>query len=211
MNSIHCESNTRKHIKEPEFVYREPITSLSSSTSIFGPSIRLLASFITLGISEDIHQKIKNIFVGVLSKQLTRSPTKEIRTEKLNLFKCYRNEVYHRSSSLSVKIGEKAYLDGMIVQSEQKSEKYVIWLNGLGGSYEERLGIVGEYADDLNANVLLFNYRGTGNSISSGPTRPQDLVVDTLAMITYLINIKGVNIKDIVIYGFSLGGGLYIE
>ena len=214
MNNIHItrsilsESQMRKHIKETEFLYKEPIRPLSTSTSILGPTIRLCASFITLGISEDIHRKIKNTFITMMSKQLTRGPTKENRNEKLNLFKCYRNDVYHRSSSLSVQIGKKAQLNGMLIQPELESKKYVVWLNGLGGSYEGKLGVVGEYANDLNANVLLFNYRGTGDSTSSVPVKPKDLVTDTIAMIAYLTHVKGISPNDIVIHGFSLGGGV---
>lgn len=180
----------------------------SQSRSILGPAVRLFATFITLGVSENVNKGFKKILAIGLSKALTICPSKEMRQEWLEEFKT--DPHYRNSTGLSVKIGEKAQLDGVIIKPNigGESEKYVIWLNGLGCPFEAKLSLAGDYADTINANILMFNYRGIGDSISSGPTKPEDLVTDTKAMIAYLIDVKGVKPEDIVIHGHSLGGGV---
>lgn len=189
-----------------EFTYREPSKPVSTKTSIIGPAIRLIGTFLTLGLSEDVHRSFKKILVAGLNKTLaTTNLSNEERAVRMEKFK--KDPAYKNSTQLFVEIDKQAKLEGMLVAPSIQSEKYIIWLNGLGGCYESQLERLGEYADTLEANVLVFNYRGVGDSTSNRPVRPKDLVTDTKAMIAFLTE-KGVAPEDIVIHGFSLGGGV---
>lgn len=191
-----------------EFTYKEARKPSDTSTSIIGPTVRLVATFLTLGISEDIHKKVKKTIVANLSKALTyNGRSKEDRQNSMDGFK--KSDHYGSATRLSVQVGEKTKLDGMIIKPllVGESEKYVIWLNGIGADYEGKLADACVYADTVSANILVFNYRGNGDSTTNGPTKPKDLVTDTLAMITLLTE-RGVKPEDIVIHGYSLGGGV---
>lgn len=205
----------KEPVKEPElakaeFNYQEPNkTETESAMRLIAPAVRLFATFVTLGFSEDIHKAIKKTLVATLSSFLTAEQiSKEDRQAGLDEFK--KDAHYSQATKLTVNVGEKAALDGMLIKpnTEVESQKYVILLNGLGEVYEAKLTEAGEYADQANANILIFNYRGTGDSTSAEPTRPKDLVADTMAMIEYLKKEKGVKPEDIVIHGYSLGGGV---
>jgi hypothetical protein len=200
-----------KSLARAEFTYQPQAApgSPSNSRSILGPAVRLFATFITLGVSEDIHRNIKKVLVATLSKVLTYEQL--TKTELHQFIKEFKNDDHFKKATrLTVNVGSDATLDGMLIKpkSSGESEKYVIWLNGLGGRYETKLEDTSRYADDAQANILIFNYRGCGNSTSNGPIQPKDLITDTMAMIAYLTEVKGVKPEDIVVHGFSLGGGV---
>lgn len=78
----------------------------------------------------------------------------------------------------------------------------------MGESYEPKLCRAADYANEVDANVLVFNYRGCGDSSSTGvPPTPNDFVTDKIAMVAYLKS-NGVKPEDITIHGYSLGGGI---
>lgn len=194
-----------------EFSFNEPEKISSDSKSIAGPVTRLIASFLTLGLSENVNSKIKKTLVPILGSILTSSQSAEERKEGLDDFKSNRSGQYKKSQNINVNIGDKVKLDGMVIKPKVTPEgeaKYVIWLNGLGESYEPKLCRAADYANEVDANVLVFNYRGCGDSSSKGaaPT-PNDFVTDTMAMVAYLKS-TGVKPEDITIHGYSLGGGI---
>lgn len=191
-----------------EFTYTEVAKPPSESKAILGPAVRLFATFITLGFSEDIHKVVKRTLVATLSKVITSDlDTKDARENFAKAFK--HSDHYKKAEKLSVSVGDKATLDGMLIKPEPsgESKKYVIWLNGLEGCYERKLDEAVQYADEVQANILVFNYRGCGDSTSNGPVQPKDLVTDTLAMIAFLKD-RGVDPEDIVVHGYSFGGGI---
>lgn len=206
-----ADQNLKPEEKAPlakiKFTYKEESKPSDNSTSITGPAVRLVATFLTLGISEDIHKKIKKKIVATLSKALTQN-ARSARDRQDSIEKFKQNVHYDKATSLSVQVGKTARLDGMLIKPALvESKKYVIWLNGLGEDYEGKLTEACIYADKVQANILLFNYRGCGDSTTDGPTKPKDLVTDTLAMIAFLTE-QGIEAEDIVIHGFSLGGGV---
>jgi pimeloyl-ACP methyl ester carboxylesterase len=58
----------------------------------------------------------------------------------------------------------------------------------------------------LQANILAFDYRGVGQSEGTA-TSARDLEQDTLAAYTYLTTVENAKNSQIVIHGWSLGGG----
>lgn len=194
-----------------EFTFTEPEKISNDSKSIAGPLTRLIASFLTLGLSENVNSKIKKTLVPILGSILTQGQIKEKRQEGLNDFKKGYPVQYKKSQNIKVNVGDKVKLDGMVIKPKVQADgeaKYVIWLNGLGESYEPKLCRAADYANEVNANILVFNYRGCGDSSSAlAPPTPNDFVTDTMAMVAYLKS-TGIKAEDITIHGYSLGGGI---
>jgi hypothetical protein len=42
---------------------------------------------------------------------------------------------------------------------KEEDQKWLLWLNPNGASYEEEFGFLMNYGRDIGANVLAFNYR----------------------------------------------------
>lgn len=203
-------SRAAKTVAKDEFTYHvDAAPAVPNTNSAIWPAVRLFATFMTLGVSESVNKGIKKILVIGLSKALTTTySTREKRQEWLNEFK--KDPHYKDATRLSVKIGENTQLDGVLIKPNLggESEQYVIWLNPLTASFEGKLRLTADYADTIDANILIFNYRGTGESTSNWPVKPEDLVTDTKAMIAYLTEVKGIKPENIVIHGHSLGGGV---
>jgi uncharacterized protein len=89
------------------------------------------------------------------------------------------------------------------------NKKYtILYSHGNGGNISYYNTIL-KLADSLNCNVLLYDYRGYG--LSKGKiSKEQDLYNDIHAAHTYL---KKQNVADsnLIIYGYSLGGGVSAE
>jgi alpha/beta superfamily hydrolase len=86
------------------------------------------------------------------------------------------------------------------------NQKWTLWLHGNGSFFEHSLESLTEFAEEVNCNLLTFNYRGVGKSQGVALTE-FDLVVDARAFFEYLLSC-GVLSGNILIYGFSLGGGV---
>lgn len=167
---------------------------------------RLIAGVITLGLSEILKKTAG--FALTTSGELS----KESRKNALRDFKEENPEYSAIADKLKIKTSDGAKLDGMIIKPGKNAtgpseQTYVVWLNGLGQSYESKLNFAVEYANVANANIVLFNYRGAGDSggIASGS---KDLKRDVAAIIEFLMKKLNVSQKNIVIHGFSLGGAL---
>lgn len=85
-------------------------------------------------------------------------------------------------------------------------QKWILRFNGNNELYEEGLSDYKKYAFENDANISVFNYRGTGNS-KKVPKRAEDLIADGEACVQYLLS-KGVKEENILIHGLSLGGGV---
>lgn len=90
----------------------------------------------------------------------------------------------------------------------------VLVLSGSGGSSENYTEPIAREYTDLGADVLAVNYRGFGESgtrnrrgVGSSPTQA-GVYEDAVAMFNYLRQVKQVQPKDIVVHGYSLGGGV---
>lgn len=92
------------------------------------------------------------------------------------------------------------------VAKKAGDQKWIVRFNGNNEFYEDNLEGTKKFADSVEANILVFNYRGVGDSQRS-PTKPEDLIMDGEACIQYLLS-KGVKEENILIHGLSLGGGI---
>lgn len=125
---------------------------------------------------------------------------------------------------LQVKTADGIKLDGTALWKERSlmdaynadpatadlsGQKWIVCFNGNAMCYENCLDEASALRSDTGCNVMLFNYRGVMDSENNiGAIRPdKDLVLDGDAFIQYLLS-KGVKSEDILIHGFSLGGGV---
>lgn len=64
-------------------------------------------------------------------------------------------------------------------------------------------------ADDLHSNLLIFNYPGTQSS--TGLPSREALIKSHFAMLNFLEDPRGIGAKEIIGYGFSVGGAAQAE
>jgi len=103
-------------------------------------------------------------------------------------------------------------LDGVTINSKEnlnkpaQNQKWIVYFNGANGTYERAFGDLLRISFSTKANVLSANYRGVGRSegICLGS---KDILEDGKACIDFLLK-KGVKKENILIYGYSLGGGV---
>jgi uncharacterized protein len=91
---------------------------------------------------------------------------------------------------------------------DNKSNKTIIFLHGNGGNIfanQERLRLF----NDIGINALMIDYRGYGKS-DGNINNEEDLYNDANAAYQYIIN-KGIDSKNILIWGQSLGGSIAIN
>lgn len=96
-------------------------------------------------------------------------------------------------------------LDAKEFLCEKPTNKWIIFFCPNAALYEDFIRMFSK--DALRANVLFFNYRGCGHSegvLKGGATK---LLLDGVAVMNHLKK-KGVENKDILLYGFSIGGAV---
>lgn len=96
---------------------------------------------------------------------------------------------------------KKEFLEG-----NAQNQRWMIFFNGNMQLYENNLYDFQSTGKNLDVNMLVFNYRGVGDS-KGYPWKTDDLIADGEACVKYLLS-KGVPEANIYIDGFSLGGGV---
>lgn len=81
----------------------------------------------------------------------------------------------------------------------------VLFCHGNAGNMGDRLDSVLTF-HNLSMNTLIFDYRGYGKSTGS-PTE-KGTYADALAVWKYLVDVRGCEAKNIVLFGRSLGGSV---
>ncbi len=97
-------------------------------------------------------------------------------------------------------------LNGIKIVHREFSKKWIIYMNGNKGSYETNYASIQAMANEFKANILCVNYRGVGQS-EGYCSSSKNIVSDGETMVQYLLD-QGVDQKDIIVYGYSLGGGV---
>jgi len=86
--------------------------------------------------------------------------------------------------------------------------KTLLFLHGNGGNISHRLDSL-KIFNGLGLNVLIIDYRGYGRS--EGTPSEEGLYRDAEAAWDYLIKVRGIEARQIVIFGRSLGGAVATE
>ena len=93
-------------------------------------------------------------------------------------------------------------------KSSLAPKKYIIHLLGNADYYENNIAEMAEEANEHQCTVVGFNYRGVGQSSKKHYAQSKnDLMIDAIASVQRLLD-KGVDPKNILLKGWSLGGAL---
>lgn len=98
-------------------------------------------------------------------------------------------------------------IDAASYEIEPQSKKWMVAFCPNGATYEETFFIQAEIANKIGVNLLLFNYRQVGRSQGT-LTSSFKLALDGSAVIEYLKQSKGIQEKDMLFSGHSMGGGV---
>lgn len=118
----------------------------------------------------------------------------------------------NKCERLAIETADHVKLDTMMIKNPNQENKavgdrkYIIFFNGNNATYEEMLPTLLKISQETNTHILCGNYRGVGYS-EGFPEGVKDLVMDGEAMVHYLLS-QGVKAKNILIHGWSLGGGV---
>jgi len=100
-------------------------------------------------------------------------------------------------------------LDGWWIPAARPDSKVVLYLHGNDGNLSTSMdGIVA--LRELGYSVFMIDYRGYGASGGGFPSE-RGVYRDAQAAWDYLVQVRSVNPREIVIYGHSLGGAIAIE
>ena len=138
----------------------------------------------------------------------------------LILYNSQRSLLYHPSennysgdmltvSIEKIKIKNDDNIELLAWYHEKDIEKYktILFLHGNAGSLENRIHKINHF-NDMDVNFLIISWRGfSGNK---GQPTEKGLYKDAKSAIEWLKN-KGINQKNIIIYGESLGTGVATE
>ncbi len=121
------------------------------------------------------------------------------------------NEEYKKKYNLmlnkfKVVTPDGAQLNTLLIAPKIKSQDYLIYFNANNQFYEEKLNYAQYLIEDLECNVLGFNYRGSGQSTGRVKSK-DDLVKDGIAQVQKLLD-ENVDPEHITLYGHSLGGAI---
>ena len=84
-----------------------------------------------------------------------------------------------------------------------------LWMHGNGGNISHRLENIAMLNDRLGIAILIFDYRGYGQS--EGKPSEKGTYRDAESALAYLRNLPGVDRDRIVLFGRSLGGAVAVE
>ncbi|CCB86478.1 serine aminopeptidase domain-containing protein [Parachlamydia acanthamoebae] len=173
------------------------------------------------------NKKIKKASIGVikaLREHFGKKIGNKILKSKINDTKeniaAKKKNLEEAGFGSSIKIesaDKKIVLDSFALHPKFESDKWIVIFNGMNSQYEKHLDALKKLAEDTNAHVLTFNYRGVGDSQildnkghKGRAKNTKDLVQDGEMLLEYLHS-KGVNSKNIMLYGHSMGGGVAAE
>lgn len=108
---------------------------------------------------------------------------------------------------LVIQTTDKVNLEAYEVKAAIKTDKWIIKYCGNGEFCGANLDIAKNLADDIRANVLVFNYRGVNDSEGRAKDY-EDLVRDGSAAMEYLLKTKKVKQENVLHYGYSLGSAI---
>lgn len=102
---------------------------------------------------------------------------------------------------------DKVMLNGWFFKNP-RAKSTIIFAHGNAGNMSDRLFKI-KFFYDLGLSVFIFDYRGYGKS--DGRPTEEGVYLDAQAAYDYLQSRGDVNMKNIILYGASLGGAVVID
>ena len=116
---------------------------------------------------------------------------------------------------MTITTADGANLDTFAIVNKASKEllapqqKWIVFFHSADAAYENSLPTLCQIVKDTGANLYTGNYRGVGNS-NGMPFQAKDLILDGETMIEHLLQ-SGVLPENILVHGFSMGGGIGTE
>ncbi len=85
----------------------------------------------------------------------------------------------------------------------------VVWFHGNAGNISHRVENIKLLHDKVRVNIFIFDYRGYGRS--AGSASEQGIYEDSVAALTLVQNRLGVEAKNLILFGQSLGAAVATE
>lgn len=187
----------------------------ANTTSLSGKIIYGISSVVTLGLVPLTLNRLAKFIAKLVLPALTISKEEKLRNQfQKNNFLRLMTDTAHE---FDLKMEDGATINGIGIfqdkegkkefcENKAKNQTWVVHFNGNMQFYENSLYNSLSTGKNLEVNLLVFNYRGVGES-QGNPITTQDLIADGEACIKYLLS-KGVPEENILIDGLSLGGGV---
>jgi fermentation-respiration switch protein FrsA (DUF1100 family) len=171
---------------------------------LFQPTVGALSKGVTNAFMKSILLVIAALilfffFIRFIEKKSLYYPLKKIEAAPRDIGLDY-EEVY-----ISAKDGVR--IAGWYLPSKSPRATF-IFSHGNGGNISHRLEKI-KMLNDLDVNVLIFDYRGYG--MSNGSPSEEGLYLDAEAVYDYLVHEKKVPPRKIIGYGESLGASVIID
>lgn len=109
---------------------------------------------------------------------------------------------------VAVVTDDNVRIHGWYLPGDSSVTKVFLFCHGNAGNISHRLETI-EFMRQLGAAVLIFDYRGYGQS--EGNPSEEGIYADARACYHWLIDKKGFRPEDIVIFGRSLGGAVGVD
>jgi fermentation-respiration switch protein FrsA (DUF1100 family) len=116
-------------------------------------------------------------------------------------------EIHLDYENISVKTRDGVQISGWYVPSKYPRVT-LLFFHGNGGNISHRLDKI-KILNDLDVDVLIFDYRGYG--MSGGSPSENGLYLDAEAVYDYLVHEKKTSPGTIIVYGESLGGAVAVD
>lgn len=134
-------------------------------------------------------------------RRLIFLPSAELTTTPADLGLAY--------ETVGIPVGQGGRIHGWWLPGEEPSPLTVLYLHGNAGNISTNLGRAA-LLRSLGVSVLSIDYRGYG--LSSGPFASEErLYEDAQAAYRYLHQDRGIDPRQLVIYGHSLGGAIALN
>ena len=160
----------------------------------------MLIKFILAVVLFYIAAMIAIYFAQALFIYAPQMPTRELVASPADIGLEYEN--------INLITADNEKIHAWYIPAKQESHKTVLFFHGNAGNISHRLETIKIY-NQFGFNFLIFDYRGFGNS--TGSPSEDGTYIDAGAAWQYLIDIKNLNAKDIILAGRSLGGGVATE
>jgi alpha-beta hydrolase superfamily lysophospholipase len=114
------------------------------------------------------------------------------------------NHIYLKFEDTYYKTSDNISLNGWFIPADS-SDYIILFCHGNAGNISHRLESI-QVFNRLSLDVFIFDYRGFGKS--EGTSDEEGTYFDALGAWDFLVNEKGYDSKQIIIFGRSLGSGI---
>lgn len=164
-----------------------------------------LQGAVQYGVNKARHEMSRNMLASSAEGYKTQEEIDK-RKAAITTFLTNNQETEIERFTVPITNKDKTRLDGMIIKNPIATD-YLVVFQPNEVHYEEFLEEAKTLGQELQKNIVLFNYRGVGESTGEA-TKAKDLVNDGKAICQMLVTYKDVQPEHITLYGHSLGGGV---